>query len=104
MADRVATSNGLQRIYYGMLNRLRVGNIQSALTAVTAGVRSKYEDVFNSLQNLPTVVDQLGAMGDATISDGIAEFQIVQQTPNGPTAFLIYFVRGEDGIWRIDGM
>jgi hypothetical protein len=41
---------------------------------------------------------------DGRIANNYAEFVVVRQTAGGPVANLIYFVRSEDGIWRVDGM
>jgi hypothetical protein len=72
--------------------------------AVTASVYPKYSAIFNSLSNLPSVVSQLGTVQQATVTDLLAEYLIVQNTANGPNGFLVYLMLGDDGIWRIDGM
>ena len=41
---------------------------------------------------------------NATIGSDMAEAVLVRNTSNGPQVFLIYFLLGEDGVWRIDGM
>lgn len=97
--------NMLRQVYSGMLTRLRVGDIDSAMTAVSGGVQEKYRAVFTALKpNLPTIVGQLGTVQEGVIGNGMAEYVIVRNTPTGPKAFPIYFILGEDGIWRIDGM
>jgi PKD repeat protein len=95
----------LRSTYSGMLTRLRAGDIDGALTAFTGSVNQKYRTVFTALGlSLPSIVDQLGAIQDGMISSGFAEYSIVRNLPNGQQAFLIYFIRGEDGVWRIDAM
>ena len=95
----------LRGVYTGMLDRLRAGNVSSALTAVTDNVYEKYSSVFQALQSdLRTIVDQLGTLEDVTFGMDIAEYSIVRDTPNGPQRFMIYLIRGDDGIWRIEGM
>jgi uncharacterized repeat protein (TIGR01451 family) len=94
----------VRAVYVGMLGRLTAGDITGALNAMTAGVYAKYSAVFTSLSNLPSVVSQLGIMQQATVTNDVAEYLIVQNTPTGPASFLVYLIRGEDGIWRIDGM
>lgn len=95
----------LQATYNGMLANLRTGKIDAALTVVTSSVYEKYRGVFTSLQsNLPAVVDQLGTLQSATIGSDMAECLLIRNTPNGAQAFLIYFLLGEDGVWRIDRM
>lgn len=102
-----ATSDTLLRgVYQTLLERLRTGNISGALNTITGGMRPKYEAVFNALQsNLVTVVEQLGTLQAGAIGDDLAEYVLLRTHPDGTArAFLIYFIRSEDGVWRIDGM
>ena len=95
----------LRGTYQGMLDKLKLGDVDGALNAVTGGVYEKYKTVFTALKpNLATIVDQLGAIQDGVIGSEMAEYVIVRNTLAGPQAFLIYFIRSEDGVWRIDGM
>jgi len=94
----------VRAVYVGMLGRLTAGDITGALNAMTAGVYAKYSAVFTSLSNLPSVVSQLGTVQQATVANDVVEYLIVQNTPTGPSSFFVYLIRGEDGIWRIDGM
>lgn len=95
----------LRGIYSNMLDRLRVGAIDGALNYVTGGVTEKYKAVFTTLKpNLPSIVDALGTIQGGTIGSDMAEYVVVRNTPNGQQAFPVYFLKGEDGVWRIDGM
>ena len=100
----------LRGVYYAMLARLKVRDINGALSYITAGVHDKYNAVFTAIDavgpnNLATVVDKLGTIQDGEVGADYAEYVIVRDLPDGSQqAFLIYLIRGEDGIWRIDGM
>ena len=95
----------LRGIYNNMRDRLRVGAIDGALNFVSGGVREKYNSVFTTLQaNLPILVDQLGALNSGPIGSDIAEYIVIRDVGGSKKAFLIYFMKGEDGVWRIDGM
>ncbi|HEX6795141.1 MAG TPA: Ig-like domain-containing protein [Casimicrobiaceae bacterium] len=95
----------LRAVYDGMLTRLKAGNISGALTAFTGSAYQKYNEIFTELQqSLPQIVDQLGEVVEMTFNGDVGELTIVQNTPEGPMTFLIYMLRSEDGIWRIDGM
>ena len=95
----------LRSVFTGMIDRLRVGNVGGALTAVTDVVYEKYSAVFAALQPaLGSIVDQLGSLEEVTFDDGIAEYALVRDTPSGLQRFMIYLIRGADGIWRIEGM
>lgn len=95
----------MRAVYTNMLDRLRAGNISGALTAVTETVYDKYNAIFTTLQtNFGSIIDQLGTFEDVTFGDDMAEYSILRSTPNGPQRFMIYLIRGADGIWRIEGM
>lgn len=101
----VALQGNLRAIYDGMLSRLRAGNIPGALTAFTGSAYDKYSAIFAQLQpSLTSIVDQLGDVQEVTFNMDLAEFTIARNTPDGPVRFLVYLIRSEDGIWRIDGM
>lgn len=106
VVQSVATIDiALRGIYTGMLDKLRAGNIDEALTAVSSSGYEKYKAVFTTLRpRLPVIVDQLGTIQDGTIGNQLAEYVIARNTSSGPQAFLIYFIRGKDGVWRIDGL
>ena len=100
-----ALQNRLRGVYDALLARLRAGNIAGAMTAFTGSAYEKYNAIFGTLKDsLPTIVDQLGTVVDASFGADIAEYGVVRNTPEGPRRFMFYLIRGEDGIWRIDGM
>jgi hypothetical protein len=97
--------NDLRGIYDGMVTRLRAGNIPGALTAFTGSAYEKYNTIFTQLQpSLASLVDQLGILQEVTFNMDLAEFSFIRNTPDGPQKFMLYMIRAEDGIWRIDGM
>ena len=98
-------ARNLRAIYDGMLQRLRAGNVPGALTAVTGSAYEKYRAIFTELQpTLASVVDRLGEIREMNFGADLAELGIVRDTPEGPQRFMLYMIRAEDGIWRIDGM
>jgi len=95
----------LRSIYASMLNRLGVRDIDGALKTISGAAREKYRAVFDVLApDLPTIVDQLGTLKEGAIGEEIAEYVLVRDVNGKSVAFLIYFLRGEDGVWRIEGM
>jgi Big-like domain-containing protein/glucodextranase-like protein len=95
----------LRGVYDGMLGRLRTGNIAAALSAITGDLQDKYDAVFVALgANLPAAVDGLGTLEANWYGEDHAEYVVIRDTPEGQQAFLIDFIRGHDGIWRIHGM
>ena len=95
----------LQSVYTGMLDRLRVRDIDGALLAVTGTVRDLYRQAFtNLLPDIDGFLANAGTIEDGSISQEFAEYLLVRNTAEGRQGFLIYFLRSEDGVWRIDAM
>ncbi|MFN0314023.1 MAG: hypothetical protein ACKVQA_03165 [Burkholderiales bacterium] len=105
--DPLARDAQLRAVFTGMLDRLRANDIEGALSALTGRTAEKYRVVFNALRQaglLTSAADGLGTINSGTLVTDLAEYQITRNTPNGPRSFYLYLLRGEDGIWRIDGM
>ena len=62
-----------------MLDRLRRGDIEGALTAVSSLTYDKYKDIFSTLQpDMQTIVDQLGTIQRVTLGDEIVQLLIAR--------------------------
>ena len=95
----------LSGIYSGMLQKLKAGDIDGALTAISGSMQSKYRSVFTALKpTLATLVNQLGTIQAGSIGEDFAEYVLVRTENSKSVAYLIHFIRGEDGVWRIDGL
>jgi hypothetical protein len=95
----------VRAIYENMLLRLRAGNIAGALTAFTGSAQERFNDIFAQLQpDLATIIDQLGTITEITFNLDMAELTLVRTGADASQKFMIYLIRSEDGIWRIDGM
>jgi hypothetical protein len=111
-AVRVITARTIQQhddllrgVYTGMLNLLKTGRIPDALNAVTGDMQERYGAVFTAIGSaLPAAVDSLGSLQPNWFGPDHAEYVVIRDTPDGPQGFLIDFLRGADGVWRIDGM
>lgn len=103
--DRGEVDLTLQSVFDEMRNRLRVGDIDGALKTVSGGAQERYKAIFTGLgPALSSVADRLGSLSGGTIIGDIAEFVVLREGVGGSNAFLIYFLRGEDGVWRLDSM
>lgn len=103
--DVRSVDSQIQAVYQNMLDNLRQRNIPGAVGYFTPGAAEKYSAVFTSLgEQLPAAAADLGALQGGAIGDGLGEYLIVRNTPQGPSGFLIYFLLGEDGLWRIGSM
>jgi hypothetical protein len=99
-ADRM-----LRGVYADMLDKLKVARIDNALRRVSAGASDTVAEIWNALgADIVNIVDQLGSIRSGTISDEFAEYALTRAGADGPQVFLIHWLLGSDGIWRIDGM
>ncbi len=95
----------LRGIYTGMLDRLRVGQVDAAADAIASTVREPYREAFLQLgPALLPAVDSLGRISAAELAEDHATLTITRQKPDGVYAYPILFIRDSDGVWRIDGM
>jgi hypothetical protein len=91
--------------YASMVDRLAANNPTGALRLFTGDSQQKYSDVFTALAgSLPAVAAQLGTLLDGVITEQTAELTIVRDTVDGKQSFMIYLIRGGDGLWRIESM
>lgn len=103
--DPSATNAMLSATYDGLMSRLQAGAILGAVNHFSATTSAKYEDIFRGLgSGLSQAVDRLGACQSYTLGEDWAEFLITRPGATGTEAFLIYFVQGADGVWRLEEM
>jgi hypothetical protein len=95
----------LRGVYDGMLQSLVSGRIDLALNAISGDMQDKYEAVFTEIGTaLPQAISTLGTLEPNWFGVDRAEYFVIRDMPDGKVGFLIDFIRGEDGVWRIDGM
>ncbi len=87
--------------YNRMIERMRAGDVDGTLQCFTLDAAAQYRPAFQELSDrLPQVADQLGTIVDGEVSNDLAEYLIARDTPTGRRGFLIYLIRGADGLWR----
>jgi len=95
----------LRGIYENMIENLRNGNVEGAVAAFSGSMQEKYRAIFTALQpNLPAIVGQMGMLDSGLLGEDWAEYVLLRNENGESRAYLIYFMRGEDGVWRIEGM
>ena len=88
-----------------MNRQLIDGNVEAALTHITAKGRPKYGAVFEALlPHMEEIVASYSILQRLTITDSMAEFAVNRYINNTNRIFLIYFLRDGDGIWRLAAM
>jgi hypothetical protein len=99
------TGNKMITLYNDLISRLGNTDPAGALRLFTGNAAARYSPVFTALgSTLPSVARQLGNPigGAGTATWG--ELSILRNTTSGNQVFMLYMMRGEDGIWRIDSM
>jgi len=84
---------------------LVAGNIQKALGYLTDGAQHKYEPVFEALlPHLSEVVASYSPLMLVSLSDEIGEFAVNRTVDGQLKLFLVYYLKGKDGTWRLESM
>jgi len=81
---------------------LAVGDVNEAVTYVTGISRVKYTEIFQTIE--PHLSDYAAGMGGLTYdrhSDGEVKYEMLHQDGDETYSFPVFFVRDEDGNWRI---
>jgi len=81
---------------------LAVGDVNEALTFVTEISREKYAEIFQIIE--PNLPDYAAGMGELTYdrhSDGEVKYEMLHQDGELTLSFPVFFIRDEDGNWRI---
>jgi hypothetical protein len=103
--DPVVKYNLVKGAYTDMVNRLKAGNNSQALNLFFGHAKPLYEDVFTKLgTDLPVIANQLGTVESINFSKSSAEVVMSRTVSGTKQIFMIYLMRGEDGIWRIESM
>jgi hypothetical protein len=53
---------------------------------------------------LPAVAVKLGTLIDGVLTEEWSELTLLRDTPDGSRLFMMYLIRGGDGIWRLESM
>jgi hypothetical protein len=92
-------------VFRSMVDRLAASDAVGAVRYFTGDAQAQYSTIFGLLgSSLPAVAAQLGTLVDGVITEDTAELTLVRDTPTGKLTFMIYLIRGGDGLWRIESM
>jgi hypothetical protein len=88
-----------------MAGALAAGDRAAALTYFTPAAAQRYALTLEQLgEALPAIAAGLSQIVPVRIDGPVAEYSIVRSIDGIDEAFLIYFLRGHDGIWRISSL
>ena len=105
LEDAVGQEARRRSVYQQMLDRLGQNDIPGALNLFMGTSRAQYEPIFNQLAaDMPMLVESFSAMHHVETGHDWAQLRMVREVAGQKQAYYITLVRGDDGIWRIEGM
>jgi hypothetical protein len=103
--DRVPINQALQAQWSGLTNALIAGDKQKAMTYLSDDAQLKYGPVFDVLMpSFSQILPTWSPLLNSNISGGMAEYAVVTNYGNKRQVFFVYFILGEDGVWRLVSM
>jgi len=86
----------------GMKAALTQGNVDGALNYFAQASRDEFGEIFQILApQLPSLVSAMREITMIEITENTAEYYITRFQKGVDISYFIYFIRDEDGIWRI---
>jgi hypothetical protein len=103
--DGAAADARFTELWNGMNNALLSGDKATALQFLNAGAQRKYGPVFDVLMpHFGEIVASYSALARSSVAEEIAEYAIARPFEGKKRLFLVYFLKGKDGVWRINAM
>lgn len=94
-----------QTLWGNITSQLAAGNIEQALKFFSPSSRDKYRKVLTTIApSLSDMFRNFPPIHPTRISDGDAEYFLVMPNNGKNYGYYIYFMRSEDGVWRLDSM
>ena len=100
--SREAMDALLRSKWEGMKTALGQGNISDALNYFVTDSREEYREIFELLApQLPALVSAMREINMVEVTGNMAEYCIKRFQRGVDISYFIYFIRDENGIWRI---
>jgi hypothetical protein len=95
----------MSAIFNSMNIALTAGDKPSALSMLSAPAQAIYGPVFDALMpSYASIAASFSPLQRSLVADEIAEYA-VNRTINGVNQiFFVYFIKGPDGVWRLESM
>jgi hypothetical protein len=88
-----------------MNEALVAGDKEAALAYLNTAAQAKYDPVFEVLlPHMPEIVDSYSPLMRVSISSNIGEFAVNRTIDGELKIFFIYYLKGNDGVWRLNSM
>lgn len=92
-------------LWNGMNQALIRGDSITALNYLNESAKQKYQPVFQALlPHMSAIVNSFSPLQRSMISEDIGEYAINNTRDGQNWVFFIYFLKDNDGVWRLDSM
>jgi hypothetical protein len=92
----------LRAKWEAMRNSLSIGDTATALTYMSSGTRTSYEEMFNALvDQLPSIVATQTEFNLISIKENVAKFELVTIENGSTYSYEVIFIKNENDIWMI---
>ena len=103
--DPVQMDQMFGAIWDGTNNALVAGDKARAMSYLNSQAQAKYGPVFDALlPTMPQIIASYSPLQRVTISQEIGEYAVNRVIDGVNQIFLVYLLRGEDGVWLLDSM
>jgi hypothetical protein len=94
-----------QQAYSRLRMALLCGDINGAMAHLTEGAKERYQPVFEALApHMMEIMNSWSPLQKSEITDDYAEFAVNRLINGVNRIFFIYFLKDEDGVWKLDTM
>lgn len=92
----------LQRVWTAIGAALRASDVPAVLSHFTEEAAERYQPVLQRIgTDLPSLADAFTEITVARVSDAMVECLLIRTIDDTDQAFLVTFMRGRDGVWRV---
>lgn len=92
-------------IWGDMTAGLASSNKAAAMNVLDVTARHNYGPVFDTLMsNMNSIVNSFSPLMQSSIDNGTADYAVARTRNGQAYLYLVEFVQGEDGVWRLESM
>ncbi|MBU1708678.1 MAG: hypothetical protein KKE17_01610 [Proteobacteria bacterium] len=107
VVDKVALDTLLKAKWDGMKSALAVQDVEGGLGYFSERTKDTYRSIFNAIGGqLPQLIADMQDIEIIYVDDNIAKYRIrrTHDIEGAPVilSYYIYFIKGDDGIWKIE--
>lgn len=103
--DNSVLDQELKSLWSAFVAQLSARNVSGALAFFTTSARGRYADPLEVLRDsLPAIAASFSAPLTFSIDSDIGEYLVNRLIDGRDRVFFVYFLRDNDGVWRLDSM